>query len=250
MPAPKPTRRLAGFLTAALAVAEPSWAEVPRTDANLVSGLDISESVSGAEMRLQVRGMAEALRSPAFLAAVRSGREGRIGFAVFAWYHGHFPMVVPWRLIASEADAEAAARRIEALADVDVQAQAMARERFYAGRLTNLARAMSHAGEVLGAAPFPSGRGVVNIVGDGADNIGGAVGDARDRLVAAGITVNGVIIGDDADLLDYYRREVAGGDGAFVMAASSPDRVADVMLRKFVQDLIAANATVPAPSLR
>ncbi len=55
-------------------------------------------------------------------------------------------------------------------------------------------------------------------------------------------------LGDDDDLLDYYRREVVGGDGAFVMAASTPDRVAEEMLRKFLQDLVASSA--PAASLR
>jgi hypothetical protein len=194
--------------------------------------------------------MARALRSPAFLAAVARGRRGRIGFAILAWHHGHFPLVVPWRLIASPADAEAAARALEALADADVQAEAIARERVYAGRLTNHARAMDHAGELMDAAPFPSRRRVVNMVGDGADNVGGVAAEARDRLVEAGVTVNGVVVGDDAGVLDYYRREVSGGDGAFVMVATAPDRVVEVMLRKFLRDLVAFGDAAPAAVLR
>ena len=66
-----------------------------------------------------------------------------MGFAVFAWYHGHFLPVVLWRLIGSEAEAEAeaVAREME-LARADVEGEARARDRFYlpAGSPTSRAR--------------------------------------------------------------------------------------------------------------
>ena len=240
-----PRGRLAGLLLLGLAASSAGGAEPLATDVNVVTGLDLSESVSGADLRLQLAGMAQALRAPAFLAAVGRGRQGRIGFAVFAWYHGQFPEVAPWRVIASTADAEAAARDLEAFATIDVTAAALARERFYAGRLTGLARAIDHARDLIGSAPFRSGRSVVNIIGNGADNVGGDVAAARGRLVADGATVNGVVIGDDHALLAYYLREVSGGQGAFVMAATEPAEIEEVLMRKFLRDLIAARSPDP-----
>jgi Ca-activated chloride channel homolog len=63
-------------------------------DANIVTGLDISDSITPDEIRLEIEGMARAIRSPEVLAAIQSGKNGRIGFAVFAWSHNQFPDVV------------------------------------------------------------------------------------------------------------------------------------------------------------
>ncbi len=92
---------LAAALAAATATAGEPAAPIA-TDANIVTGLDASDSVSSAQLRLELAGLAEALRSPEVLAAVRRGRHGRIGFAVFLWYQRHFPVVAAWRVIASK----------------------------------------------------------------------------------------------------------------------------------------------------
>ena len=193
-------------LGCALLCADAALANDLATDANIVTGLDISDSIAPADLRLEILGMARAIRAPDVLAAVRGGRHGQIGFAVFAWHHGEFPVVVPWTLIASAADAHAVARAIEARLLVDVDTEARANEKFYAGRLTNLSRAIDHAAAMLLAAPYAADRAIVNIIGNGTDNVGEAPAGARERLVAAGGTVNGVVLGDDPLMLDYYRR--------------------------------------------
>ena len=63
---------------------------------------------------------------------------------------------------------------------------------------------------------------------------------ARERLLAAGATVNGVVLGGDATVVDYYRSDVAGGAGSFVIAASGAEGLAEAMRRKLVMDLVAA----------
>src|SRR5690349_12419928 len=93
--------------------ASPSAADAIRTDANIVTAIDISESISAEEIRLQVDGMAQAIRTREVLRAIEGGRYGRIGFAVFAWHrNGQYPLVVSWTLIACAGDAAAVSDRL------------------------------------------------------------------------------------------------------------------------------------------
>ena len=61
---------------------------------------------------------------------------------------------------------------------------------------------------------------------------------ARDRVAALGITINGLaILSAEPWLEDYYRRNVIGGNGAFVVAARDFDSFAEAILRKLVQEV-------------
>jgi hypothetical protein len=210
------------------------------TDANVATALDISDSVGADDLELEIEGIAEAIRSPEFLAAIQSGRHGRIGFAMFAWHHSQFPEVVPWRLIASEEDAAAVAREIENRLHVNIDLEARRDAPHYIGRLTDLSRAIDHATELLETAPFSSERSIANIVGNGTDNVGEGAQAARDRSVAAGAIINGVVIGNDPLLLAYYRRQVIGGPGAFAISTIEAATIAEAMRRKFIHDIALA----------
>lgn len=209
------------------------------TDVNIVTGLDISDSIGPEEMRLEIEGMAQAIRAPEVLAAIRSGPHGRIGFAVFVWHNSQVS-VVPWTLIASEDDALAVAAEIEARLAVDVETEARnASGAAYIGRLTDVSRAIDHARMLLHTVPFEAGRAVVNIVGDGADNVGEDAGFARDRVVDAGIVVNGVVLGDDPSLVEYYERQVIGGPGAFLLSTGEAAALVEALTRKFQYEIAA-----------
>jgi hypothetical protein len=238
-------------LGAALLCGRAGLANDIQTDANILTGLDISYSVDADDMRLEIEGLARAIRSPEVLAAIQSGRNGRIGFAVFAWHHDHFPVVVPWTLIASEEDALTVARAIEARLRVDIEAEAriatlQGSTSYYIGRLTDLSEALDHAMEMLQAAPFAATRTIVNVIGNGEDNVGEDAAFARDRIVEAGAIVNGVVLGDEPSVLDYYRQQVIGGAGAFVMSTGEADTLVEAMTRKFRFDI--ALAVPPAPA--
>jgi hypothetical protein len=225
-------------LAAALLLGRAGLAGEIVTDANIVTGLDISDSVSSAAMRRELEGMAQAIRSPELLAAIRRGTAGRIGFAVFVWHHRQFE-VVPWALIASEGDAEAVAKALEARLAVDPDREARQSGTYHIGRLTDLSRAIDHAGALLAAAPAPGRRSVVNVIGNGADNMGEGAAQARDRLLGAGATLNGVVFGGDPGTIAYFRDQVVGGTGASLIAADGSAAVLEVMRRKFLKDLVA-----------
>src|SRR5689334_491254 len=108
--------RAASMMLALLLVltAPPASGDEIVTDANIVTGLDISNSIEPDAVRLELTGMAMAIRDPRVLRAIAAGEHRRIGFAVFAWHHGAFPVVIPWTIIESAEDAAVAARVIEA----------------------------------------------------------------------------------------------------------------------------------------
>jgi hypothetical protein len=110
----------------------------------------------------------------------------------------------------------------------------------HVGRLTDLSRAIDHAAALLADSPFDAGRAVVNIVGNGADNLGEPAAAARDRLLASGATVNGVVLNGEPEVLDYFLAEVIGGPGAFVMVAEGTGPFDELMRRKLLGDLMAA----------
>ncbi len=208
------------------------------TDANIVTGLDISASIAPDDMRRVIEGLAGAIRSPEVLQAIEARPHRRIGFAVFAWHYKLFPEIVAWTVIGSEADAVEVSRRIVERLQVDVEREARTQAN-YVGRLTDISQAIAHATEMLQAAPFPTSRAIVNIIGNGEDNVGEDASLARDRFVAAGGTVNGVVLGRDETMMGYYQGHVVGGPGAFVMSADGAASLAPVLARKFLHDIVA-----------
>jgi hypothetical protein len=89
--------------------------------------------------------------------------------------------------------------------------------------------------------PEPAGRRVIDISGDGMANFGLPPAAARDRIAAAGITINGLaILTDEPWLAEYYRTNVIGGPSAFVAVARTFDDFAGAMLRKLTQEIAVA----------
>jgi len=212
-----------------VAVADSVW-----TDANIVTGLDLSGSIEARDAQIQVDGIAMAIRSPEIIAAIQRGNHGRIGFAVFIWADGNYPVLVSWRLIGSAQDALAVSKeiadRLHAILGSDVVVKL--------GALTDLSGAIDYGGEMLRIAPFATNHQTINIVGNGLDNVGEGAQPARDRMVARGITINGVALGHDRNIFEYFRREVIGGPTAFVLAANDPAKLVDVLARKFVTEIV------------
>jgi hypothetical protein len=221
------------LILSSILLINPAAADGTETDANIITGLDISDSISTVETQLQVDGMARAIRDPEILAAIQRGHHQRIGFAVFAWADGDYPVLVSWRSIESEADAHAAAEemvaRLKSLAESSTT---------LVGSLTDISAAMDYGYAMLGEAPYATDRQVLNIVGNGEDNVGEDPRRARDGLVAHGVTINGVVLGSNAALVEYYRQQVIGGPTAFVMPVDSADSLTEVFARKFVSEIV------------
>ena len=198
----------------------------PHVDLALVLAVDCSDSVNRREFRLQIDGFAHAFRSPDVISAVQSGPHGRIAVALFEW-SDFYPkaLVVEWTIVDGPASAEAVALRIE-----------------QAGRVafggTSISTAINGGVEVLSMVPWPAGRSVIDVSGDGANAVGERIDIARDRALALGIVINGLAINNDnSDLTAYYQKNVIGGPGSFVIEARGYDTFAVAIRLKLVREI-------------
>ncbi len=191
----------------------------------LVLAIDASGSVDAREFDLQLQGIAAALRDPAVAAAIAS--TNGVALSVVQWAGpSHQVQAVDWALLT---DAESAAAH---------GAQILAAGRQMFGE-TSIAQAMQFAATLLETNAFAGRRRAIDLSGDGATNYGRSPGYMRDRLVATGITVNGLaILNDDPDLERYYGEQVIGGPGAFVIAATDYVDFARAFRRKLIQEIL------------
>lgn len=213
------------------------------TDANLVTALDVSDSIMRHEEWIEFDGIARAVVHPAFLHAVLAGRHRRIGFAVYTWSsRGKRQVIVPWTVIGSADDAERVARLLRSVPRIDRSHYGddhNPRLRPPPGSLTDISAAIRFGSAMIESAPKGAERAVINVCGNGVDNVGEGPERARDRALASGVTINGVVVGDKPEVGAYYRSRVVGGAGSFVLEVKEPAGFADAMVTKFLMDLVA-----------
>jgi hypothetical protein len=201
------------------------------------------------EQALQREGYQLALTSPEFLRALRDGINGKVAVTYFEWA-GNFDrrVIVPWRLIEGPESAEAVAAEI-------------GRSSFRRASRTSISGAMEFAIPLFENSGYRGVRRVLDISGDGANNQGSLVTEARAKVLAAGITINGLPImlkrarwaNMDVENLDvYYEDCVIGGPGAFVIPVRERDKFKEATRRKLVLEIagltpkvIPAQATAP-----
>ena len=139
---------------------------------------------------------------------------------------------VDWTLVDNGRDAVALADRIAAA------------PRLVRG-FTNIDGAILYAQAAIASNSFAGSRRVIDVSGDGtASNQNPAY--ARNQAVAAGITVNGLVIlvGDmdlgilaDEDTYNHYRDFVIGGAGAFLIKADGFEDFARAMREKLLREI-------------
>jgi hypothetical protein len=199
----------------------------PAVDLGLVLAVDCSSSVDAADFRIQMDGIAAALRNPLLREAIKSGERGRIALSLVQWSGLKSQVIaLPWRLLGSGADLEIVAREIEA-----------AQRQWQPGG-TGLAAAIDFSVGVVGTLASPAERWVIDVSGDGEDNEGGDTLAARNRANALGITINGLpIVSGSRRLFGYYRDQVIGGTGAFLVPAANIMSFHDSILRKLLREI-------------
>ena len=201
----------------------------------LVLAVDVSASVTANSYLLQRNGIERAFENPR-LVSVISAVPGGIEALVLEWSDPErIAITVGWTRLA---DATGAA---------DFAAAVRATTRSSEG-LTAIGPALLAAAAAFDHMPEPAPRRVIDISGDGMANFGLPPIVARDRIVAAGISINGLAILTEEPWLEaYYRSNVIGGPGAFVLVARDFRSFADAMLRKLVQEVADA---APSPQIQ
>lgn len=196
-------------------------------DVALVLAVDCSSSADLGDYRLQMDGIAAALRNPPLFEAIAAGSRRRIALALVQWSSRNCQAVaIAWRVVASR-------RELEAIAQETQQAK-----RQWQPGGTGLAAAVDFSVALLEALPIPAGRRVIDVSGDGADNEGGDTARARNDALALDVTINGLpIITGSHELEAYYRDRVIGGPGSFVMPAENIWSFRDAMTQKLLREV-------------
>ncbi len=225
------TRRLPSLALALILIGAAARAQVPAgqqaVDLQLVLAVDASGSVNQTRFELQKRGYAAAFRNPKVIAAIMAGTRRAVAITMVQWTGPTLHrQVVGWMRVSDRASADALATAIEAAP----------RELFGGG--TSLSGAIDYGTALLAAAPFHGQRHVIDISGDGSNNAGRPATVARDEAVRAGIVINGLPIAwVEPDLAAYYRANVIGGPGSFVVSVDSYENFADAILQKLVTEI-------------
>lgn len=204
-------------------------AAIDAVDVLLVFAMDASGSLSNETMTLQREGHARAVASDTFLDAVASGTHRRVAVAAVEWSnHDRQVLVVPWTVVEDAVGAQQFAGRLRRA------------PRPMPG-FTSISGGIDFAVGVLTRAPYTAARRVIDVSGNGPNNDGRPVIEARDEAVAAGVTVNGLPVLDAVGDLDaYYALNVIGGSRSFMVVAQDIESFGRALLRKFVVEIAAS----------
>ena len=229
--------RIAFALLACAVVPAKAMAAEP-VDLLLVLAADVSRSVDEAKFQLQRDGYASALSDPRVLNVIKSGFNGRIAVSLVEWSgQGSQKVVVDWMLIDSAQAAQQFGDRL------------LETPRSFADR-TSISGGIESAMAQLARAPYTAKRQIIDVSGDGTNNSGRDVKDARDEALKLGITINGLVILSEralpwnpehtnppGGLAKYYSDNVTGGPGSFVLEVHDFHTFGEAMTRKLVTEI-------------
>ena len=213
-------------------------------DVALVFAADVSRSVDDDEFKLQRQGYATAITNPRVLQAIAAGPHGAVAICFIEWSGPEEQQVVAeWTVVRDGESAGAFAATL------------LSAPRSFVGR-TSISAALDFSRAYLGKTGVAAERRVIDVSGDGTNNSGRPVLDARDETVTAGITINGLAIINEhpnpgyfahtqppEGLPEYYRQNVIGGPGAFLLVVQDFSTFGDAITNKLVSEI----AALPSP---
>ena len=226
---------------AASFAARPALAEEGTVDLLLVLAADVSRSVDEKKFKLQRDGYAAAIADPRVVRAMTAGPAGRIALCFIEWAsNGEQTVVIDWTAVAGDGDAKGISARVREA------------PRSFMGR-TSISAAIDYSMAHLARSPFQAPRRVIDVSGDGTNNSGRPVTQARDEAIAAGVTINGLVILSEVPLptnpqhthppgglTAYYENNVVGGAGAFVVEAQNFESFGQSLISKLIKEIAEA----------
>jgi hypothetical protein len=225
-------------IAAAMLVLSGAARAAEQVDLLLVLASDVSRSVDTRKFQLQREGYAAALSNPRVVEAIRSGPHGRIAICFLEWSGATSQkLVIDWTIVSDAASAR------------KIGDQMLELPRSFADR-TSISAGLEFAMSQLEHAPFEAPRRTIDVSGDGTNNSGRDIASVRDEVLNKGVTINGLVILSDTPLpwnpehtnppggLDeYYRRNVTGGPGSFVMVADNHNSFGQAIVKKMIAEI-------------
>ncbi|WP_299282648.1 DUF1194 domain-containing protein [uncultured Tateyamaria sp.] len=195
----------------------------------LLLALDVSSSVDAAEDQLQRGGLVAALIAPEVQAAFFAN-DSPVALGVYEW-SGRYnqEVVLDWVLIDSPAALVAAAEQVAAST------------RSHNEFPTAMGYALGFGAQMLERAPSCLYQ-TIDMAGDGQNNEGFGPQLAYREFAFRDITVNGLVVNaaeftSETMLIDFYKREVLWGPGAFLEVAQGFEDYERAMRRKLEREL-------------
>ncbi|HMK68789.1 MAG TPA: DUF1194 domain-containing protein [Stellaceae bacterium] len=221
-------RRALGVLALGyLLLASPGWGETRKVDLALILAIDVSGSVNEERWRLQRLGYETAFKSAEVIQAITSGQHKAIAVTMVEWAgQRHQKQVIDWTIVSDETSAVAfASAMLEA-------------PRVYTD-WTSISGALDFCVPLFDDSGVEASRKVIDVSGDGVNNQGRPLDDARAEAVAKGIIINGLAILSDYEFLDeYYQEHVVGGPGAFMVVVKDYSSFAQGVQAKLVREIV------------
>jgi hypothetical protein len=231
---------IVGLLSVVLVGGPGSARADEEVDLLLVLAADISRSIDDKKFHLQREGYAAALVDPRVVRAMTGGPRGRIALSFLEWSSdADQVVVVDWTAVGEEVAARRVAERVREA------------PRAFMGR-TAIGAGIDFAVAQLGRSPFRAARRVIDVSGDGTNNSGRPVTDARDAAIAGGVTINGLVILSEVPLptnpththppgglTAYYENNVIGGPGAFALEAEGFAAFGQSLISKLIKEIAA-----------
>jgi len=227
---------VAVFASAVLVGAAPVSAGTP-VELELVLAVDVSSSIDEGEFELQMQGISAAFRHPGVLAAIHQAGDRGIAVALIQWSEFvHQRKTVDWTLLRDGVDAAELATSIAATG------------RAISGGGTAIYGVINFALHEFDTNGYDGRRRVIDVSGDGRSDLLVPTTAARDRALARGVTINGLVILNDEPHLDrYYRANVIGGADAFVLKVENFIDFAAAIVTKLIREIAHSPAVASRP---
>ena len=222
-----------------LSAAETTSTTNSNVDLELILAVDCSYSVDQSEYALQMNGIAYALRSPEVKQAIQMGRYQRIAIALIQWSSTkNQSIAIPWTIISSSKSIDEVANAIERL------------PRAASPGSTSISAVIAKSLHLFSSSPLNTNRRVIDISGDGRNNDGVPPHFLRDVAVEKGITINGLAILNEIPSLHYYfRKQIAGGFGSFVIKANSYRDYKQAIHEKLIREIASLPVAQNTPEI-
>jgi hypothetical protein len=241
------SRRLIHALAAGIILAFGSSQATARgsglaVDVELVFAVDISYSMDRVEQQLQREGYVQALLSPDFHAALKANIYGKVAIAYMQWAsYTDQDVLLDWTVIDSPESAIAAAEKLR-------------HAPYRRAQRTSISGAIDAGMKLFQDNGFNGTRQVLDVSGDGPNNNGRLVTQARDEALEMGVTINGLpLVGirewmspaDIKELDVYYEDCVIGGPEAFMIPITSAKNFVEATRTKLIREI----ASLPTPMI-
>ena len=226
------------LLSLVLAFSSPAARAAEPVDLLLVLAAHVSRSVTEPKFKLQREGAAAAITHPDVVRAIASGPNRRIAICFVEWATaGQQNVVIDWTMIPDGDSARSFGGKL-----VEVP-------RSFSGS-TSISTAIDFSVVQIERAPFKAERRVIDISGDGNNNSGRPVTDARDDALAKGITINGLVILTPLSesfrpehthppgvLEKFFQDNLIGGFGPSTVVAENHESFGRALTKKLIAEI-------------